>query len=180
MGREVVEVDAVHWGTPWLLTPNFEMTFFPFWCLFPIFVDLMDQRKDASLESKAELCSFSKSFFFNRFNLQVVENNARVLVKGHSLGALPKGPTLHVGWLCCQKPYFLWSAGTIFERQTYLPLHSLGQWTGCWESWVLILTEPLFPYVSNKDVVLGRLTTLFSFAFQDFCVFTEAVSLLSE
>lgn len=49
-------------GDPWLLTPNFEMTFFPFWCQFPIYVDLMGQRKDASLGSKAELCSFSKSF----------------------------------------------------------------------------------------------------------------------
>lgn len=72
LGREMVEVDAAHWETPWLLTPDFEMTFFLFWCQFPIFIDLMDQRKDASLLSKADLCSFSKSFFFNRYNLQVL------------------------------------------------------------------------------------------------------------
>lgn len=60
-------------GDPRLLTPDFGMTFFFFFGVkFPIFVGLMDQRTDASLGLKAELCSFSKSLFFNRYILQVV------------------------------------------------------------------------------------------------------------
>lgn len=61
-------------GDPRLLTPDFGMTFFGggVGVKFSIFVGLVDQRKDASLGLKAELCSFSKSLFFNRYILQVV------------------------------------------------------------------------------------------------------------
>lgn len=45
-------------GTPWLLAPDFGMRFFFFFFFgvkFPVFVGLMDQKKDASLGPKAEL-----------------------------------------------------------------------------------------------------------------------------
>lgn len=96
-------MDAAHWETPWLLTPNFEMTFFPFWCQFPIFVDLMGQRKDASLGSKAELCSFSKSFFFNRDTICKWLRTAPGFCEGPLPGGPPAAgphPSLSVAVLC--------------------------------------------------------------------------------
>lgn len=71
-------MDAEHGGRPSrLLTPDFGMPFFFFFffCIkSPIFVGRMDQRKDASLGSKAELILqlLKELFLLRRYNLQGV------------------------------------------------------------------------------------------------------------
>lgn len=50
---------------PWLLTPDFEMTFFPF------LVSISHLRKSDGLEERCQFGVKGRAFF-NRYNLQVV------------------------------------------------------------------------------------------------------------